>query len=258
MGQRGVRHGVEVEIVENSPQADGRFHIEVVAGRRFEIVGGTWEQDGYAMATVRWILPPSLRPAPSAAAGPAPTGAATVTRDRYRGSESNGNASERGSIGENLADDADANTEDEGVADSDSALAGTGPASISARIDRDGERPSLDDATCIEMAAALGELVEEWKLLLSGRYERFHGQLGRSLADLGPMPPATDLDGTLHGTLPLAQSSPPPPPSQTHQSPWRRCGGAESLGRRIDQSAARARRRYGSPPPFVGRRGQPG
>ena len=85
MGQRGVRHGVEVEIVENSPQADGRFHIEVVAGRRFEIVGGTWEQDGYAMATVRWILPPSLRPAPSAAAGPAPTGAATVTRDRYRG-----------------------------------------------------------------------------------------------------------------------------------------------------------------------------
>ena len=207
MGQRGVRHGVEVEIVENAPQADGRFHIEVLAGRRFEIIGGTWEQDGYAMATVRWIVPPSLRPARSAVRGPAPAGAATVTRDRD--SESNGNAGERGDIGEYLAappDDADADTEDanEGVADSDSALAGSGPASPSARSDRDGDRASLDDATCIEMAAALDALVEEWKELLStGRWERFHGQLGRSLADLGPMPPATDLDGTLHATIPV-------------------------------------------------------
>ena len=45
----------------------------------------------------------------------------------------------------------------------------------------------------LEAAESLAELVQEWQaLVLSGRWQRFPGQLGRCLADLGPLPPATD------------------------------------------------------------------
>ena len=51
-------YGVEVEIVESSPQPTGTIHIQVRAKRRFEIVGETWRQDGYAMANIKWLQLP--------------------------------------------------------------------------------------------------------------------------------------------------------------------------------------------------------
>ena len=193
MGQRSVRHGVEVEIVENAPQADGRFHIEVVAGRRFEIVGATWEQDGYAMATVRWILPPSLQATPFTAVPVATTEATAGPEGEVVPSQaSDGSISAR--AGENR----------------DRAAVATYAAVESDHAAPASDRPStaqapvriIDDATCLEMAATLGTLVEQWKELVSaGRWERFRGQLGRSLADLGPMPAATDMDGVVERSL---------------------------------------------------------
>ncbi len=187
MAQRGVRHGVEVEIVENAPQADGRFHIEVLAGRRFEIVGATWEQDGYAMATVRWILPPSLRVTPSGAGSAAIAEATTGTEaDAVASQVSDGGTSAQ--AGENR-DRAPTGTDD-AVPGSDRTSNVQAPVSI------------IDDQTCLEMAATLGALVEQWKeLVATGRWERFRGQLGRSLADLGPMPAATDMDGVVERSL---------------------------------------------------------
>lgn len=53
-------YGVEVEIVESSPQPSGTIHIQVRAKRRFKIEGDTWRQDGYTMANVKWLQLPSL------------------------------------------------------------------------------------------------------------------------------------------------------------------------------------------------------
>ena len=177
MGQRGVRHGVEVEIVENSPQPDGRFHIAVVAGRRFEIVDGTWEQDGYAMATVRWILPPSRSTtSPDVPAEPATAGA---------------DVTEVGATPPGPASGPGATPPDEAESDSDRTHHATAADSTSASTN-----------ASLAMAAALEPLVEEWKeLVTTGRWERFRGQLGRSLADLGPMPAASDLDGVVERSL---------------------------------------------------------
>jgi hypothetical protein len=63
------RLGTEVEISECAPQPDGRFHLEVVGRRRFAATE-VWEEDGYAVAAVRWLpLPPPV----TAAAEPEPT-----------------------------------------------------------------------------------------------------------------------------------------------------------------------------------------
>lgn len=191
MGQRNVRHGVEVEIVENSPQADGRFHIEVLAGRRFEIIGDTWEQDGYAMATVRWILPPSVRTPQSMQAdvedSAGPEGEAQPPP------RSNSIGSEGLSVQENSAADMAITA---AATETEAGLLAT------ARREIGSNSVSVNDAACLEMAAALAALVEEWKeLVATGRWERFRGQLGRNLADLGPMPTATNMDGVVERSL---------------------------------------------------------
>jgi Lon protease-like protein len=195
MGQGGLRHGVEVEIVENAPQTDGRFHIEVLASRRFETVGGTWEQDGYAMANVRWMLPPSAAAAAAAAAPATPAtptteaaaeAAAEAVTEADAGADAGAAAetpsarSARGSSSTGGSGTVDASESESPETSNDAAAAAAA------------DRSSGDsDATCLELAAALEPLVEEWKqLVATGRWERFRGQLGRSLADLGAKKPA--------------------------------------------------------------------
>ena len=178
MGSTGMRYGVEVEIVENSPQADGRFHIEVVARRCFEIVGGTWEQDGYAVGKVRWAQLPSAAAAAAVAAAAAGVASPAAVR-------------EHPAAAEEAAPEPDAETATGGSgADDESAV----PEGASTGVD--------SDAEALAMAAALEPLVEEWKTMVgTGGWERFRGQLGRLLADLGPMPAATDLDGVVERSL---------------------------------------------------------
>lgn len=45
----------EVEIVECEPLPDGRFYLEVEGRRRFRILE-SWDQDGYRVAKVEWIV----------------------------------------------------------------------------------------------------------------------------------------------------------------------------------------------------------
>eukprot|EP01048_Picozoa_sp_COSAG05_P013465 COSAG05_NODE_1437_length_4887_cov_5.343150_3_plen_489_part_00 len=60
------RLGTEVEITECVPQRDGRFHLEVVGRRTFEM-HETWDEDGYSVANVTWLDP---RPLPEPGAEP--------------------------------------------------------------------------------------------------------------------------------------------------------------------------------------------
>ena len=117
-GGGGMRYGVEVEIVESEPQPDGRYHIEVLArGRRFEIDGATWEQDGYAMANVRWARPLADRQAPRASAAPAaptPTTPLTGPYDSDGRVDEDRDRSDGGTLGRPLREDG---TDEESEAD---------------------------------------------------------------------------------------------------------------------------------------------
>ena len=54
----------------------------------------------------------------------------------------------------------------------------------------------------LELAAALEPLVEQWQaLVVAGGWERYSGQLARSLQDIGEMPPALDAAGAVQRAL---------------------------------------------------------
>jgi len=149
---------VEVEIVENEPQPDGRFHIEVRGTRRFEIVGETWEEDSYAVGNVRWLPHSNTSNAGSQTSSTSPV----------------------------------------------HPFSDEGPAEVQATADHasGGESASESAQMITDAATALEPLVVEWQaLVVEGGWQRFSGQLGRCLADIGPMPHASDRSGAVERAL---------------------------------------------------------
>jgi Lon protease-like protein len=161
-------YGVEVEIVESSPQPSGTIHIQVRAKRRFRIQGETWRQDGYTMANVQWLQLPTS----SCTTVPAPP------RDQGSGF---------------IEDDQDEEQENSST-NGDTAV-----------VDADtSETDTAEDTTSriMEMAKALEPLVEEWKaLVITEGWQRYHGQLAQTINNIGPMPEARDLAGAVDRAL---------------------------------------------------------
>eukprot|EP00980_Cylindrotheca_fusiformis_P030281 scaffold24620_cov137-Cylindrotheca_fusiformis.AAC.3 len=165
----GMKYGVEVEIVESSPQLGGTIRIQVRAKRRFVIEGDTWGQDGYTMANVRWLH--------------LPTPSCTTTSSQTVLAEDDNNNHTTTTNEEENEDEASVVSEDEEASEND-----------------DVDEYSMTQV--MEMAQDLEPLVEEWKALVIGEgWERYPGQLAQIINSIGPMPETRDLAGAVDRAL---------------------------------------------------------
>jgi len=173
-------YGVEVEIVESSPQPTGTMHIQVKAKRRFKIVGDTWRQDGYTMSNVQWLSLP-----------------AAECTNMPLGLESFESSDLANAGGDNAV--ADGETSPSHAALSESQTAQTIPSTDSSE---NGTNAQDTAARAIQLAQALGPLVDEWKaLVVAEGWQRYHGQLAQTINTIGPMPEANDVRGAVDRAL---------------------------------------------------------
>ncbi|KAL3941030.1 MAG: hypothetical protein SGBAC_004536 [Bacillariaceae sp.] len=179
-------YGVEVEIVESTPQPTGTMHIQVKAKRRFKIVGDTWRQDGYTMANVQWISLPA---------------AAECTNHPVESQSANTGASETQNDADGSSDIAFSEGE---VLPANTALSESQEAQTLLLIDPSENDTSAQENTtrAIRLARCLGPLVEEWKaLVVSEGWQRYHGQLAQTINTIGPMPDADTIQGAIDRAL---------------------------------------------------------
>lgn len=195
-------YGVEVEIVESSPQPSGTIHIEVRAKRRFVIEGETWVQDGYAMAKVKWLKLPESSSSPLSSP-PLRSLRSTTTNvctsngydddgdERQETNQDDNNNNNTTTSTRNSEEDAIQTTQEEGEINNNNTSDGT----------------NLDDSLTttgqvLKMARELESLVEEWKsLVISEGWQRYHGQLAQTLSTIGEMPAADDVAGAVDRAL---------------------------------------------------------
>ncbi|CAJ1934957.1 unnamed protein product [Cylindrotheca closterium] len=199
-------YGVEVEIVESSPQPTGTMHIQVKAKRRFKIVGDTWRQDGYTMSNVQWLALPAAECTNTTTTTTTNTTATTTNPllESLPVTQEDANETQDDDGGDNAVPAGEISTFNAALSESQTATVSQEPAALSENDSRDAQDAAAqdDNARAIQLAQALGPLVEEWKaLVVAEGWQRYHGQLAQTINTIGPMPEANDIRGAIDRAL---------------------------------------------------------